>query len=123
MLRALRATLLLGAAYDLAFAAAIGFAPGLPARLLRLPLPGERFYLWVLAILLLMLAAAYLAAWRDPLRYRAIVWIAIVGRLGAGVAFAVCALPRPDLAGLYALAAGDSLIAVAHLATSAPLRA
>lgn len=122
-LRALRATLILGAAYDLAFAAAMVFAPGLPARLLGLPQPGERFYLWVLAILLAMLAAAYLAAWSDPLRYRALVWIAIVGRLCAGAAFIACALPRPDLAGLYALAAGDSLIAVAHLATSAPLRA
>ncbi len=123
MLRALRVTLLVGAAYDVGYALAIAFAPALASRLLRLPLPGESFYLWVLAILLAMLAAMYLLAWSDPLRYRAIVWIAIVGRFTAGAAFVAGALARPDLAGLYALAAGDSLIAAAHLATSAPLRA
>lgn len=122
-LRWLRVSLVCGAAYDAAFAALMVLAPRLPARLLRLPLPGESFYLWILAILLGMLAALYVSAARQPLASRAIVDVAIVGRLGGAGALALGAVGRPDLAGLYALAAADFLFGTWHALASRPLRA
>jgi hypothetical protein len=113
-LRLLRGSLLLGALYDLAFAAAMVLAPQVPARLLRLPLPDERFYLWVLAVLLAMLAALYLTAAQDPRRYSAVVVVAAVGRCAGAAAFAAAALDRPELDGLWVLAAADLAFGLAH---------
>jgi hypothetical protein len=113
-LRLLRGSLLLGALYDLAFAAAMVLAPQVPARLLRLPLPDERFYLWVLAVLLAMLAALYLTAAQDPRRYSAVVVVAAVGRCAGAAAFAAAALDRPELDGLWVLAAADLALGLAH---------
>ena len=70
-LHLLRASLVLGALYDLGFAALMVLAPQVPSRLLSLPLPGERFYLSLLAVLLTMLALLYLVAAEDPRRTRA----------------------------------------------------
>jgi hypothetical protein len=113
-LRLLRGSLLLGALYDLAFAAAMVLAPQVPARALRLPLPDERFYLWVLAVLLAMLAALYLTAAQDPRRYSAVVVVAAVGRCAGAAAFAAAALDRPELDGLWVLAAADLALGLAH---------
>ena len=55
----LRASLVVGALYDLLFAFLMVLAPGLVASRLDLPLPGESFYLWLLAVLLTMVAAVY----------------------------------------------------------------
>src|SRR5262245_44756051 len=68
----LRASLLLGAVYDLGFAALMVAAPELPARWFDLPLPPlprGAFYLWVMAVLLAMLACFYSLAARDTRRY------------------------------------------------------
>ena len=113
-LRLLRGSLVLGAFYDLAFAALMVLAPQVPARVLRLPLPGERFYLWAMAVLLTMLAALYLKAAQDPRRYSAIVVVAAAGRCAGAAAFAAAALDRPELDGLWILAASDLAFGVAH---------
>ena len=110
----LRASLVLGALYDLAFAVTMVVAPQLPARLLSLPLPGERFYLSILAVLLTMLAILYLAAAEDPRRYSAVVLVAALGRCAGAGALALAARGRPELAGLWALAGADLAFGLAH---------
>lgn len=114
MLRFLRASLILGALYDLAFAALMVLAPRPAARLLGLPLPGEPFYLWLIATLLVMLAALYLVAARHPRRYDAVILVAIAGRWLGAAAFLVAALRADDLPALYLLAAADAAFGTAH---------
>ena len=121
----LRGSLVLGALYDLAFAVLMVAAPGVPARLLDLPLPPPEavFYLWVMATLLTMLGALYLLAARDTRRYSGIVAVAIGGRLLGGLVLAVAALRGPDLLdGLWPLAAADTAFGIAHAAFWWPIR-
>ena len=87
---ALALSLRLGAIYDWAYALALLALPSLLVRLLGLPLPGEPFYLNVIAALLAIVGAAYWLAATDPESYRALVWIAIAGRF---LGFALLALP------------------------------
>ena len=122
LLRLLRGSLVLGALYDLGFAALMVLAPDLPARLLALPLPNEDFYLWLMAIFLSMLASLYLAAARDPRRYSAVIAVAIAGRTLGGLAFLLASRGRPELQGLIPLAAADFAFALGHLAFWIPLR-
>jgi hypothetical protein len=112
-LRLLRVSLVLGALYDLGFAALMVLAPQVPARLLALPLP-ERFYLWLLAVLLSMLAVLYLVAAEDPRRYSAVVVVASIGRCAGAVALGLGALQRPELGGLWPLAAADLAFGLVH---------
>lgn len=121
-LRMLRITLLTGAAYDLVFAAAMLLFPEVPARWLRLPLPGEDFYLWLLAILLTMLASCYLLAAYDPISYQGIVSVAIFGRAAGAAAFAIAAWERPELAALWGLAGADLAFALGHAVFWYPVR-
>lgn len=121
----LRWSLTLGALYDATFAILMLVAPRLPARLLRLPLPPlpqGAFYLWVMAVLLLMLAALYLLAARDLRRYQAIAVVATAGRMLGGIALLAAAWGHPGLAGLYPLAAADLGFGVAHAASWWPVR-
>lgn len=121
----LRGSLVLGAVYDLAFALLMVAAPGVPARILHLPLPPlpeGAFYLWVLAVLLAMVAALYLLAARDTRRYSGIVAVAIAGRLLGALAMTIAALSGPGLEGLYPLAAADAAFGLAHAAFWAPIR-
>ena len=113
-LKLLRASLVLGALYDLGFALAVVAFPAPAAEMLELPLPGERFYLWILATSLLMLASLYFLAARDPRRYSAVILVAIVGRTLGAVAFGAGAVGRPELGSLWYLAAADLSFAVAH---------
>lgn len=121
-LRLLTVSLVLGALYDLGFAATMVLAPDLPARWLGLPMPGETFYLWLMAILLAMLAALYLLAAQDPRRYGGVIAVAIAGRFAGSLAFLLAAVGRPDLSGLYALAGADLVFAIAHAVFWAPVR-
>jgi len=124
-LAVLRASLRLGALYDSAFAVLMVTAPGLPARLLRLPLPPlpeGAFYLWIMAVLLVMLATLYLLAAGDPGRYSGVVAVAASGRILGGLAFLAAALIHPGLAGLYPLAAADLGLGLAHAACWRPVR-
>jgi hypothetical protein len=113
-LRLLRASLVAGALYDLAFAGALVLEPELPARLLGVPLPGEPFYLWILAVLITMVAALYLFAAEDPRRYSAVVLVAALGRCAAAVAFGTAALGDPALVGLWTAAAIELAFGLAH---------
>src|SRR5262245_58431508 len=88
--------------------------PRLPAQLLSLPLPGETFYLSILAVLLCMLAVLYLVAAEDPRRYSAVVVVAALGRCAGAAAFALAAARRPDLWGLWPLAGIDFAFGVVH---------
>jgi len=113
----LRASLVIGAVYDLSFAVLMLAAPELPARILHLPLPPlpeGAFYLWVMATLLAMLAALYILAARDTRRYSGIVAVAIAGRIAGGLLIGFAAWRGPDLAGLWPLAAADLGFGLAH---------
>jgi hypothetical protein len=126
LLALLRGSLALGALYDAAFAVLMVAAPRLPARLLRLPLPPlpeGAFYLWIMAVLLLMLASFYLLAAREPWRYAGVVAVAIGGRVLGGLAFVAAAWGHPGLTGLYPLAAADLGLGLAHAVSWWPIRA
>jgi hypothetical protein len=118
----LEGSLVVGALYDLAFAVLMVVAPGVPARLLGLPLPGERFYLWILAVLLAMLAGLYMMAARDPRRYSGIIAVAIAGRIAGSLALAAAAVTGRGLGGLYPLAAADFAFGLSHALFWAPIR-
>ena len=125
LLTLLRTSLVVGAVYDLLFAVAMVAAPGIPARILLLPLPPlpqGAFYLWIMATLLLMLACLYLAAAHDPRRYSAIIAVAIGGRMLGALAFLAAALRGPDLDGLFPLAATDFAFGAVHAASWLPIR-
>jgi hypothetical protein len=125
LLSLLRGSLVAGALYDLAFAVLMVAAPRLPARILKLPLPPlpeGRFYLWILATLLLMLAALYLAAAHDPRRYSAIIAVAIGGRVLGAAVFAAAALTGSGLGGLVPLAVADLAFGALHAASWWPIR-
>jgi hypothetical protein len=121
----LRGSLVAGAIYDLIFALLMVAAPGVPARLLDLPLPPlpeGAFYLWILAVVLAMLAALYLLAARDTRRYSGIVAVAIAGRLLGGLVLGIAALRGPGLEGLWPLAAADAAFGLAHAVFWWPIR-
>jgi hypothetical protein len=121
----LRASLVIGAVYDVSFAVLMLAAPQLPARLLHLPLPplpAGAFYLWVMATLLCMLAAVYILAARDTRRYSGIVVVAIAGRIAGGLLMTLAAIRGPDLAGLWPLAAADLGFGLAHAMLWLPIR-
>lgn len=125
LLALLRASLVAGAVYDLAFAALMVVAPAVPARIFDLPLPPlprGAFYLWILATLLAMLAFLYLAAAYDPRRYSAIIAVAIGGRAVGALAFLIAALWGEDLHGLLPLAAADFAFGAVHTAAWLPIR-
>jgi hypothetical protein len=122
----LRVSLVLGALWDAAFAVLLGFAPEPSARLFGLPLPPlpeGAFYLWVLGVLLLMLAALYVIAARDPRRYSGILAVAIGGRvLGGLVLFFAAIGGERGVPGLYPMAAADLAFGVSHAAFWLPIR-
>jgi hypothetical protein len=120
-LRLLRASLVLGAAYDAGFAALMVAAPRHLAAWFAVPLP-PRLYLWLLAVVLLMLAAFYLLAAKDPRRYSGTITVAIGGRLAGAAALGLAALLDPRLAGLWGAAAADAGFGVAHLLLWRPVR-
>lgn len=125
LLSLLRASLVAGAVYDLGFAVLMAVAPETPARMFNLPLPPlpeGAFYLWILATLLAMLAAMYLAAARDPRRYSAIIAVAIAGRLVGALALAAAAMRGPGLNGLLPLAAADFAFGALHAGAWFPIR-
>lgn len=117
----LRASLVAGALYDLAFAALMVAAPGWLADRFGLPLP-PFFYLWLIAVLLTIVAVAYLLAARDPRRYSGNLKLAIGGRMAGALVLGLAAGREPAYAGLWGAAAADAGFAVAHLALWWPLR-
>jgi hypothetical protein len=120
--RAQRVLLCLGAAYDLAFAGLMVFLAAPTAALFDVPLPEPTAYLRLLAVLLAMLGALYLAAAYDLRRLAIVPSIAGWGRLAGAAVFVVWARADPDHAGLWALAALDGAFGVAHLAAQRATR-
>ncbi len=122
LLKLLRVGLLAGATFDLALAAALTAAPEVSTRALRLPLPEERFYLWQLAVPLVMLALLQGIAAYDSRRYSGVIAVTIGGRLLGALQLGAAASSRADLAGLVWLAAGDLALGGSLAACWWPLR-
>ena len=118
----LRGSLAVGGLYDLVLGGLLLVAPDFAARLLSMPLPGEDFYLWLLAILVLMAAGVYLLAAYDPMAYAGNVLLSIAARAAAGAALVYVATGRGDLEGLYLLGAVDLAFAAVHAASWWPTR-
>jgi hypothetical protein len=121
----LRASLVLGAIWDIAFALLLAFAPEASARAFELPLPPlpeGAFYLWIFAVVLLMLASLYLLAARDTRRYSGIVGVAIGGRLLGGLVLLFAALRPSGVPGLVTMAAADLGFGIAHAVFWLPIR-
>ncbi|MEO8275304.1 MAG: hypothetical protein ABI639_03750 [Thermoanaerobaculia bacterium] len=112
---ALSSSLRAGALYDALVALLLVLMPAATGALLGLPLPGERFYLWLIAFFLLTLAAFYVLVAQDPANRRPFVHLAIATRLLGGSVIAAAALGRPDLRGLFVIAGGDWLFGALHL--------
>lgn len=115
---ALSRSLQAGAAYDAVFAFLLVSFPSQMSANFRLPLPGERFYLWLVGFFLLALAAFYLLLARNPAAHRDFLRLAIAIRLVGGAVIAAAAFGHPDLTSLYAIAGGDFAFGLAHLAFS-----
>ena len=118
----LRVSLAIGGIYDLVLVALLVVVAEPTFGLLGLPLPGEPFYLGLLAVLVAMVAALYLLAAYDPMAYAGNVLVAIAGRFSAGVVMAAMAAERDDLTGLYLLAAVDLAFGAVHAACWWPSR-
>ncbi len=113
-LSVLRISLRIGALYDLVFAALLLLAPDVPARLLSVPRPSEDFYLWLIAVMSVMLGMVYLLAAYDPMAYAGNVLVAIGARGALAAALTAAALRGSGLDGLYLLAAVDLSFAAVH---------
>lgn len=121
----LRASLVLGALWDTLFAVLLAAAPEASARAFELPLPPLPegvFYLWIIAVVLLMLSAMYLLAARDTRRYSGIVAVAIGGRILGGLVLFYAALRPAGVPGLVPMAAADLGFGIAHAAFWLPIR-
>lgn len=118
----LQLSLLAGAAYDLFFAGLMVLAPELPQRLLGLRPPGDAYYLWLIAVFLVMLTLFYAFAAYDPVSYEGNVLVAIGGRLLGAAVLGFAAWREPALWGLWVLAGGDLFFGLAHAACYLPLR-
>jgi hypothetical protein len=112
----LQLTLLLGAAYDIAFGLGILFMPHRLAGVLGLPVPEDELYLRFISVFLIGLALTYLLPAVDPERFRPVIWIAVVVRaLGfLFMASAVVFHGRPMT--FLLLASGDLAFSAAHAA-------
>lgn len=103
----------MGAAYDLAFAAAILAFGREAATLLGLTFPKDPVYLRLNGVLLLLLAGVYALPMMDPMRYRGVVAVAAAGRL-LGALFLTYAWLRGRSPVFLALGMGDLALGAAH---------
>jgi hypothetical protein len=109
--------------YDALFALLLVAFPAEISATFRLPLPGERFYLWLIALFLASLGAFYILVARNPVARRDFLGLAIAIRLLGAVVIAGAAWGRPDLGGLWLIAGGDLLFGGVHLALALGLGA
>ena len=103
----------LGAAYDVAFAAAILLVPQASSAWLRIPLPADPVYFRFIAVFLLILAALYLLPAREPRRYQGVVLVAACGRF-AGFLYLAWAWRSGAPRTFLGLACADLLFALLH---------
>lgn len=102
-----------GSAYDAAFGVAVLVAKGPTARLFGLQVPEDPVYLNLAGVLLLVLAAVYAVAAREPERYKGVVAVAAGGRL-AGAVFLLSAWIGGEPRAFAGFAAGDLFFAALH---------
>lgn len=125
LLKLLRGSLGLGALYNLAAAVSLVAVPSLAERLGATATLREGAILWMTwmaALALTMLGVLYGMAAHDPRRYSGIILVAIAGRLAGGLVLGAWAASRPDLGGLWTLAAVEGALGLTHGATWIPLR-
>lgn len=125
LLEVLRGALGLGGLLNLAAAFLALLSPAALASLMGVrpePLQGGAVLLWLLASLLLPLGVLDFLAARDPRRYSGIIVVAIGGRLLGAAALGAGAIHRPELGGLWGLAAVDLALAVLIAGSWIPLR-
>lgn len=103
-----------GAAYDLAFAAAMIFFPRGASRLLGVAAPDDPTYLGLAGVLLVLLAAMYLLAAWNPRRNQGIVTVAAAGRLLGFVYLGWAAWGRGGPTAFAAAAVADLAFALLH---------
>jgi hypothetical protein len=107
-----------GALYDALFALFLVAFPAQIGAIFRLPLPGERFYLWLIAVFLLSLGVFYILVARNPTAQRDFLHLAIATRFAGAVVLGASASGRADLGGLWLIAGADLLFALAHFVLS-----
>ena len=107
-----------GAFYDALFAFFLVAFPQQIGAIFRLPLPGERFYLWLIAVFLVSLGVFYILVARNPAGQRDFLRLAIATRLAGAVVLGTAASGRADLGGLWIVAGADLLFGLAHLVLS-----
>lgn len=126
LLEVLRGALGLGGLLNLAAAFLAVLSPATLASLMGVrpePLQGGAIVLlWLLASLLVPLGVLDFLAARDPRRYSGIIVVAIGGRLLGAAALGAGAIHRPELGGLWGLAAVDLALAVLIAGSWIPLR-
>jgi hypothetical protein len=108
--------LAVGAVYDLLFGAAILAFTRPAAAILGLLVPDDPVYLYLNGVFLVILAAVYGAASRDPGRYPAIAPIAVVGRASGFVLF-LWVWRRGGASAFLCLGVADLVLAGATLVT------
>lgn len=105
-----------GATYDAMFGLGVLVALGPCARLLGLEIPADPVYVRLVGVLLLLLAGMYLLPATDPVRYRGVVAVAIIGRFG-GFLFLAAAWVAGRPVAFLGLALGDLAFSVIHAVT------
>lgn len=114
----LRWALLGGALFDFAFGAAVLINWKWVLRMMRLPLPDRETYLDLAAMMTLGAALMWLMAGLAPWRYHANITIAALTRFANGVLLS-CLIERGLLPmSIYALVAGELVLAVLHFTYS-----
>jgi hypothetical protein len=121
-LRSLKLSLWIGAIYDVAFALVLFVAPGFAAQTMKVPMPEQPFFLWMIGLFLMILAAFYLLAAYDPISYSGNVMVAIFGRFGGFLVLAYAAQSQPILAGLLVPALVDLFFSVWHAVSWWPIK-
>ena len=111
--RRLGRSMLVGALYDLLFAAAILVIPGTAAGWLGLPMPADPVYLQLNGVLLVLLGASYLLPAVDPRRYEGVVRVAIGGRF-LGFLYFLKVFWGGGVATFLALGLGDLAFSLLH---------
>lgn len=122
LLKLLRGSLGLGALYNVGAAVALVAVSDLPRLLGQSATVDQGAVPWMAALMLAMLALLYGIAAHDPRRYSGIILVAIGGRLAGSVVLGAWALARPDLGGLWGLAAVEGALGLTHGVTWIPLR-
>jgi len=104
-----------GAGYDLGFGLAMLLAPESAGRILGIATPVDPLYVRFAGLLLLVLAAMYSLPALNPSRFRAVVLVAVLARLG-GCLFLAAAWRSGRETAFLGLALADLFLGILHAA-------